>query len=331
VQSDQHQVTHEITISAPAEATYRLLADVANWPRIFPPTIYADYVEKDGQTERIRIWATAGTDVKNWTSRRELDPERLRIDFRQEASSPPVAAMGGGWRVEALSATECAVRLTHDYRAVNAGGLAWIDDVVERNSRAELAALKAQAELGQAHAETICSFSDTVRVNGPAKEVYDFINEADLWPQRLPHVVTVRLEEQVPGLQTLGMDTRSPDGSVHSTKSYRVTFPHQRIVYKQVTMPPLMTLHTGCWTVTEDEAGAVASSQHTFAVNTARIDKVLGPGASVADAVDYVRAALSANSRATLGAAKLHAEKLNTGKLNTGKPNTGKPNTGNAR
>ena len=73
MQSDQHQVTHEITISAPAEATYRLLADVANWPRIFPPTIYADYVEKGERTERIRIWATAGTDVKNWTSRRELD------------------------------------------------------------------------------------------------------------------------------------------------------------------------------------------------------------------------------------------------------------------
>lgn len=308
MKSDQHQVMHEITISAPAEAVYRLLADVENWPRIFPPTIYADRVEEGEKSERIRIWATANAEVKNWTSRRVLDRERMRIDFRQEASAPPVAAMGGGWIVEALSAGECVVRLTHDYRAISADRLAWIDEAVERNSLAELAALKAHAELGQEQAEVMCSFSDSVRVAGSAKDVYDFINEADLWPQRLPHVQAVKMDEPVPGLQTLEMETRSKDGSTHTTKSYRVTFPHHLIAYKQVTLPILMTLHTGYWNVKEDESGVAATSQHTFAVNTANVGQILGPDASVADAVDYVRAALSANSRATLEAARAYAE-----------------------
>ncbi|HEX4831804.1 MAG TPA: aromatase/cyclase [Trebonia sp.] len=306
--SDQHQAAHEVRIAAPADAVYRLLADVANWPRIFPPTIHVDRIGQSGQAERIRIWATANGEVKSWTSGRALDPERLRIDFRQEASAPPVAAMGGAWQVEALSPGECVVHLAHDYQAVDAGQLAWIDQAVDRNSRAELAALKAQAELGHDQAGAICSFEDAVRINGRAEDVYDFINEADRWPQRLPHVVAVRLREDVPGLQVLEMDTKSQDGSVHATKSYRVAFPHQRIVYKQVTRPALMSLHTGYWTVTGDKAGVTASSQHTFAVSPASIEPVLGPGAGVADAVAYVRAALSANSQATLEAARLYAE-----------------------
>ncbi|MFD8959971.1 aromatase/cyclase, partial [Streptomyces anulatus] len=95
-----HEVEHDITVSAPAAAVYRLIAEVENWPRIFPPTIHVDRVEHDGARERIRIWATANGEAKHWTSRRTLDPEGLRIDFRQEVSTPPVAAMGGAWVVE---------------------------------------------------------------------------------------------------------------------------------------------------------------------------------------------------------------------------------------
>ena len=47
----------------------------SNWPRIFPPTIHVDQVERDGTQERIRIWATANGEPKNWTSRRTLDPD----------------------------------------------------------------------------------------------------------------------------------------------------------------------------------------------------------------------------------------------------------------
>jgi Polyketide cyclase / dehydrase and lipid transport. len=128
------------------------------------------------------------------------------------------------------------------------------------------------------------SFEDTVHVDGSAKDVYAFINEANLWSERLPHVATVRLEEDTVGLQTLEMDTRAKDGSVHTTKSYRVTFPHQRIAYKQVTLPALMTLHTGHWTFTDTDQGVAATSQHTVSLNTANIARVLGDTATVADA-----------------------------------------------
>jgi aromatase len=306
------EVEHEITIGAPAAAVYQLLADVTNWPRIFPPTIHVDRVEADGNEERIRIWATANGEAKDWTSRRTLDAEALRITFRQAIPAPPVAAMGGTWIVEPLGESESRVRLLHDYRAIgdDPHDLLWIEQAVDRNSTAELAALKVNVEFAHA-AETdelTFSFTDTVRIAGSAKDAFDFINEADRWAERLPHVAVVRLTEDTPGLQELEMDTRAKDGSVHTTKSYRVVFPHHKIAYKQVTLPALMTLHTGEWVFEENDGGAVASSQHTVTLRTENIARVLGAEATVADARAYVHSALSTNSSATLAHAKAYAE-----------------------
>ncbi|MEU8560255.1 aromatase/cyclase [Streptomyces cyaneofuscatus] len=305
------EVEHEITVRAPAAEVYRLIADVANWPRIFPPTVHVEHAERGEHEERIRIWATANQQVKSWTSRRTLHPDELRITFRQEVSAPPVAAMGGAWIIEALSADASRIRLLHDYRAVDdePEALRWIDEAVDTNSRSELAALKSNLELARATEELAFSFEDTVRVAGSAKDLYDFIDAAHLWPERLPHVATVRLDEVAPGVQLLEMDTRAKDGSTHTTASYRVCFPHSRIAYKQVTLPALMALHTGVWTFEDEADGDVlATSQHTVVLNTANIARVLGPDAGVAEARAYVHTALSTNSLATLGHAKAYAE-----------------------
>ncbi|MEU2619736.1 aromatase/cyclase [Streptomyces sp. NPDC007157] len=308
--SEPKEVEHEITVSAPAAEVYRLIADVANWPRIFPPTIYVDHLERSGHEELIGIWATANGEAKNWTSRRVLDPDGLRITFRQTVSTPPVASMGGTWIIEPLDDATARIRLLHDYTAVDddPAGLAWIDEAVDRNSRSELAALKTNVELATASAELTFSFEDTVEVEGSAKDLYDFVNEADRWSERLPHVATVRLTEDTPGLQTLEMDTRAKDGSTHTSKSYRVCLDGRKIAYKQTTLPALMNLHTGYWTFRETDAGTFASSQHTVVLRPENIEKILGPDAGVAEAREYVQGALSTNSRATLNHAKAYAE-----------------------
>ncbi|MGP3949278.1 aromatase/cyclase [Streptomyces sp. 7N604] len=305
------EVEHDITIEAPATEVYRLIAHVENWPRIFPPSVYVDHVERGELEERIRIWATANGEAKNWTSRRTLEPERLRITFRQEVPAPPVAAMGGTWIIEPLGESSARVRLLHDYRAVgdDPEKLAWIDQAVDRNSRSELASLKANVELATGATELTLSFEDSVEINGSAKDVYDFINEAHRWKQRLPHVAHVDLREDTPGLQVLRMDTLTKDGSSHTTESVRVCFPHHKIAYKQTTLPGLMKLHTGYWELTEDDNGVTtATSQHTVVLNTENITRILGPDAGVAQARSFIRNALGTNSRATLGHAKEYAE-----------------------
>ncbi|MBD0734334.1 aromatase/cyclase [Streptomyces sp. CBMA29] len=305
------EVEHEITVRAPAADVYRLLAEVENWPRLFPPSVYVDYLERDGNEERIRIWATANGEAKNWSSRRTLDPDALRIRFWQEVSTPPVAEMTGTWIIERLGEWESRVRLLHTYRAIDDDpeGLQWIDEAVDRNSRAELPGLKTNLELSARDAGLSLSFEDSVRVEGAAKDVFDFVNEAHLWTERLPHVAKVELTEDTPGLQTLRMDTLTKDGSTHTTESVRVCFPHHKIAYKQTTLPALLDLHTGYWTFEEGEDGVTtATSQHTVVLNAGNIGKVLGPEAGVEEARRFIREALGNNSRATLNHAKEHAE-----------------------
>ncbi|QFZ21427.1 aromatase/cyclase [Saccharothrix syringae] len=304
------EVEHDITVRASARAVYDLIADVADWPQVFPPTVHVEHLERGETGERIRIWATANGTAKTWTSRRELDPGRLRVEFRQEVSQAPVGAMGGCWLVEPLSADECRVRLLHDYRPVDDDPekLAWIEAAVDRNSHAELAALKATAE--GAHDGLLFGFADSVEVDGHARDVFDFINEADRWSERLPHVARVRLEEDTPGLQLLDMDTRTKDGKTHTTTSVRVCLAPTTIVYKQIRVPALMTLHTGRWQIDQRPGGGlVVTSRHTVRINEDNITSVLGPGADVPAAREFVQKALSANSLATLGHAKTYAER----------------------
>ncbi|MFJ3960588.1 aromatase/cyclase [Streptomyces sp. NPDC090036] len=304
-----HEVEHEITIAAPAKAVYQLLVEVENWPLMFPPSVHVEHLELNGEHERIRIWATANGEAKTWTSRRRLLPADGRIEFRQEVSSPPVAAMGGAWIVEDRGDERCHVRLLHDYRAVDDDptALEWIAAAVDRNSHAELEALKARAEQGADGPRTLLSFEDTTQIAGTPQEVFDFIDRADLWDQRLPHVARVRLQDQ-DGLQHLEMDTRAPDGTVHTTRSVRVCLTPGRIFYKQTQLPALLTLHTGQWRFEANAGGVLATSQHTAVINEAAIAEVLGAGAGLDEARKAVRTALGTNSLSTLAHAKAHIE-----------------------
>ncbi|MEV1026429.1 aromatase/cyclase [Streptomyces sp. NPDC050264] len=303
------ETEHTTTVQAPAEVAYALVADVSRWPETFPPTVHAEIVEREGDAELIRLWATANGTAKTWTSRRGHDPRQLKVTFRQERSQHPVGGMGGAWVVEPLSDTSCRVRLLHDFHAAtdDPADLDWISRAVDRNSASELAALKAAAEA--TGSQELLTFDDTVTVEGSGKDVYDFLNEAQLWRERLPHVARVSLEEDEPGLQILEMDTRTKDGSTHTTRSVRVCSSATSIVYKQIVLPALMTLHTGRWLIEERDGGGVSvTSRHTVRINTENITAVLGEDATLATAREFVRTALSGNSLATLNLAKTYAE-----------------------
>lgn len=303
-----HETEHEITVAAPAQVVYDLIKNVADWPRIFPPTVHVEYAERGDTEERIRIWATANGEPKGWLSRRYLDKDNLRIRFRQEVSQPPVAAMGGEWLIDALSPTETKVRLTHDFEAVgdDPGNVSLILQAIDRNSGAELGALKSAAE--QQTADLLLTFEDSMRVNGSAKDVYDFIYEAKQWQSRLPHVARVSLQEETPNVQVLEMDTRGGDNGVHTTKSVRVCFPADRIVYKQIQTPTLMSVHIGQWTIGTDAGETVITSAHTVVINPDAIPTVLGEQATAADARKLIRDALGRNSTTTMQHAKAYAE-----------------------
>ncbi|MGW0737601.1 aromatase/cyclase [Streptomyces sp. NPDC002851] len=306
-----HRTKHEVNVAAPAGVVYGLISDAVQWPLFFPPNVHVERLEFDGERERLRMWATANGQVKSWTSRRVLDADRRVVEFRQELPAKPLQSMGGTWIVEPLGADRSRLTLLHDFTVAddNPDDVAWVERATDTNSRSELENLRVLAERWAHLDDLVMSFEDSVRVNGPAELVYDFLYRVGDWPELVPHVSRLDLTEDEPGVQVMAMDTVTADGSTHTTESVRVCFPHAgRIVYKQTATPLLMTAHTGEWSVVSDETGVTVTSQHSVVLREENIERVLGEGADVARARGYVREALGRNSTATLQLAKKHAE-----------------------
>ncbi|OSZ58966.1 cyclase [Streptomyces pharetrae CZA14] len=306
-----HRTSHEVEVAAPAGVVYGIIADTDKWPLYFPPNIHVERLQGDERQERLRMWATANGTVKTWTSRRELDPGRRRIEFRQEIPAAPLTGMGGTWIVEELGAASTRLTLLHDFTVAGdrAEDVGWVLRATDTNSESELGRLKTLAERWRELDDLVLSFEDSLHVEGPAQPVYDFLYRVGDWPQRIAHVDRLDLAEETPGVQVMSMDTRTADGSVHTTESVRVCFPEaQRIVYKQTATPALMAAHTGEWSIRRDGTGVLVTSQHSVVLRPENIERILGPGADVAAARRYVREALGRNSGATLALAEQFAQ-----------------------
>lgn len=307
---------HDVSIAAPVPVVYDIIRDVTRWPQRFDPTLHVEYHERGSRSELIQVWALANGEVKTWTSRRNLDPAGHRIRFRQQVSQPPVATMSGEWIFERTSPDTTRVIFEHEFSAVDndPAAIAWITEAVDRNTTAELAGLKATAEQAEAAGELTFSFTDSLAIAGEASDVYDFLRDAARWPDRLPHVASLDLREEGQGIQLMAMSTRTSDGAAHDTYSIRICLPPDRIVYKQTRAPRLMNAHTGCWTLAATPSGTRATSLHAVTINRAAVTDVLGNGASLVDARQFVRDALGANSRTTLAYARDYAEQIRNGR-----------------
>ncbi|MER5466540.1 aromatase/cyclase [Streptomyces sp. NPDC002668] len=306
-----HRMSHSVELAAPAGVVYGLIADAVRWPLFFPPNVHVERLEFDGTNERLRMWATANGEVRSWLSHRVQDSQDRLIEFRQQNAQAPVESMNGTWIVQERGTGASVLTLLHDFTVVGnrAEDVAWAELATDTNTRSQLANIKRLAESWPQLDELVLSFEDSVRVNGPAELVYDFLYRVSDWPELIPHVTRLDLTEDVPGVQVMAMDTRTADGSVHTTESVRVCFPHAgRIVYKQTTPPALMAAHTGEWSVLPDESGVSVVSQHSVVLREEAVAGVLGPEADLARARRYVREALGRNSTVTLNLAKRHAE-----------------------
>ncbi|MFF9770255.1 aromatase/cyclase [Streptomyces sp. NPDC014636] len=299
-----HRSEHTVTVAAPAEALYALVADVTRWPAVFEPTVHVRHLAREGRTERFEIWAEVNGDVAHWRSRRVLDPRRLYVSFRQEHSRPPVTSMSGGWLFRRLADGGTEIVLRHRFTVADddPAAVARLEEALDRNSARELGALAALAQTGHAVDDLVFSFTDTIPLQGAgaALDAYTFIERAERWADLLPHVARVDLTEPEPGVQWLEMDTVTADGSAHTTRSARICRAPEWIAYKQQLTPRLLSGHSGEWTFAETPEGPVATARHTVAVDPSGITEVLGPDATLADARTYLRDALGRNSLATL-------------------------------
>lgn len=297
-------VEHSIELAAPPSAAFDVVADVTRWPLIFSPCVHAEVLDSGPGRDRIRLWALTGEAVRSWVSQRALDATAFRVAFEQENSKPPLASMGGHWRVEADRLV-----LAHHWATVDSTpeNEAWVAEVLDRNSDAETAAVKEWAEHGDRTSELAFSFRDDMVIPAPAAAVYDFLHRSDLWPDRLPHVASLTLDTEPASeltgdaeVQTMAMETAGQDGSTHTTQSIRLCWPDERIVYKQTLVPRGLRAHSGEWLLVPDAGGVRVVATHRVALDAARVEDVFGAGTTLAQAQTRVRDLLRGNSLATL-------------------------------
>ncbi len=303
--SRTYRTEHSRVVSGPPEQVFDLVADVRRWPVIFGPTVHVDHFGRDGDRERLQLWALVNGRVSTWTSSRVLDPAARRIRFAQDRSQAPVASMRGEWSLRPLSGDRTEVLLTHEFSVVDDDPAAvdWVRAALHRNSPAELDALARIAGLGHSVGDLVFEFEDTVTVPGAVADAYEFVDRADRWVERLPHVRRVALTEDEPGIQTLEMETVTAEGTAHTTRSVRVFRALDLIAYKQLVPPRLLLGHSGTWTFAERGGDTLATARHQVAVDPAVAREQFGPADPVGRARSYVREALGGNSRATLGRA----------------------------
>lgn len=303
---------HTITATAAAHTLYDIIADAPDWPVVLGPTVHVERLSQNGDEELLQLWATANDEVRTWTSRRTLDPQRLRVTFEQQRSPEPLSSMGGTWTLNETGdgTTEIVLDHTFSVRGDDPEATSWFSEAVDRNSQVELAAMKEVAENSGARSALTLSFTDSVTIAGNAGAVYDFLWCAQRWPDRIPHVAGLTVSEPIPQVQVMEMETTTADGSTHTTRSVRVGFEARRIVYKQTVTPALMRVHTGEWLVREQDGEVIADSTHTVVINPDNVKAVLGDEATIEDAQQFVRRALSHNSTTTLRHAKAYAESI---------------------
>nr|P16560.1 RecName: Full=Granaticin polyketide synthase bifunctional cyclase/dehydratase [Streptomyces violaceoruber]CAA09656.1 aromatase [Streptomyces violaceoruber]CAA34267.1 unnamed protein product [Streptomyces violaceoruber]CAA34372.1 unnamed protein product [Streptomyces violaceoruber] len=298
-----HRSEHTVTVAAPPEALYALVADVTRWPAVFEPTVHVRHLAREGRTERFEIWAEVNGEIAHWRSRRVLDPVRRYVSFRQEHSRPPVTSMSGGWLFRPLADGRTEIVLRHRFTVADddPAAVARIEEALDRNSARELGALAALAETGHPVDELVFSFTDTLPLQGAARDAYTFVERAERWAELLPHVAQCGADRAGTGLeQWLEMDTVTADGSTHTTRSARICRAPEWIAYNEQRTPRLVSGHSGEWTFAQTPEGPVATARHTVAVDPSGITEVLGPDATLADARAYLRDALGRNSLATL-------------------------------
>ncbi|UQU67669.1 SRPBCC family protein [Couchioplanes caeruleus] len=292
------------TVDAPADTVFDHIVDVAPLPHLSPTILHTEHDPVKDDEDVVQIW-TVTKDEQVWsrTIRRSLDRAALRVSFVDEDADGQPTGVRGAWTLRDVSGGKTEVEL-----AFEIDGEA--PESPERLEAARLDLLTTVTDAAQRRdelADLVVDFTDPLYAAGSAEDAYQILYEADKWPERLHHVARIDMTENVPNVQFFDMDTSTPDGRAHTTRSVRLCFPHYKIIYKQIGLPALLDAHTGHWRFTEDRDGLVIESRHTAVIKPSALH-ILGPGTTVEDARRYLRKVLSTNSMTNLRLAKQFAE-----------------------
>lgn len=306
--STQQNVDHGVAINADYETVFELVADVARWPQFHLTAVHAEVVHSNEKGDLVQYWSVVGDSaVRTWRTVRRTDRPGHRITFSYMEADAPATEISGEWVFTELAADRTQVELRHHVSAPADADLGPLLDQINQDSKEHLDTLRDTAERRAELDELVLSFTDPLFISGSIEDAYDYLYRADLWPERIPHVVGLAMTEDVPNVQFFDMDTQGPDGNTHTVRSVRICLPPNLIVYKQISLPAMLDAHTGHWRFTETPEGVIAEARHTSTIKPSALS-LLGNGTTIRDARRFLRRLLSGNSMSNLRLAKTFAE-----------------------
>ncbi|MFJ9109803.1 SRPBCC family protein [Streptomyces sp. NPDC102283] len=284
----KHSV-HSVSVDAPVDAVFDLIADVEQHRRIFPSVLHTAYVERDDAGDRVERWSWVQPldAVRTWRARRELHRAAGRITFAHENPAAPLTAASGEWSFTARSDGSTEVELRHAYELdASASGGEEAVALLDRGAAAQLEQLKGFVEAREDIAELEVSYEARLVIDEPIEDVYNYFYEADRWNERIPHCLSASAQEDVEHLQVVVMDVQVPSGALHTTKQARVCFPGEKIVWRQLEgLPPLDDMLYGYMAFEQTPEGVLVRTGQTELLKRNGVAK---RGWTVAEAKEHV-------------------------------------------
>lgn len=287
---------------------FGLVTDIARWPQFHQSAVHAELVHSNEKGDLIQYWSLVDdATARTWRTVRRTDRSARRITFTYMDPEPPATEIGGEWVFTELAPNRTQAELRYRITAPYDADLGSLLDRIDQDCKEHLDTLRDTAERCGELEELVLSFTDPLFIAGSIEDAYDYLYRADLWPERIPHVVGLTMTEVVPNIQFFDMDTKGPDGSVHTVRSVRVCLPPNLMVYKQIALPEILEAHTGHWRFTEVPEGVIAEARHSSTIKPTALS-LLGSGTTIGDARRFLRRLLSGNSMSNLTLAKKFAE-----------------------
>lgn len=144
---------HTVTVEAPADVVYAVLADIEGYAKLFPPTESSTLLEESETHQIARLVVDVSGQTQSWVTRRDLDRARRVIAYRQLENAPMIEFMGGEWRALPLDERRTQLVITHDFAARPTEAVPsrerateLLAAAVDRNSDADLDAVRQEAE-----------------------------------------------------------------------------------------------------------------------------------------------------------------------------------------
>jgi len=271
--------SHSIVCKVPAAEVYAIIADAANWPKIFDSCVSARAEPRQGNTELVHIEANQAGKVIGWDTLRTYHDSIFRIDFHLPVPMPFLKEMSGQWRVVPLDANRCVLNVTRrfvlldDVRGIREDvttrkqASSVVNRFIDENAGAEMQAVKSYVERKDT---SYSSFSARYTLPFPPEQVYGVLSNVRQWPDVLPHCDSVKIIYDDAVNQEFVMEIAAAHGKEHFRSIRRCDHEALAISYFQPEPPALLHTHSGRWIVRAAGNGTELVSEHAVHLNSER-------------------------------------------------------------